>query len=244
MRNTANVVPAVFWKCAPLALAALVALSGCTRTYSVKVDAIHNPQVVGGHSFKIVGKQAGMDETDPAFRQASRLVKTALSGHGMYEAPEPDEAEVVVEIDYGIGPRRLKIEREPTSLEMRDPLARIGLADYQRNPMGRPRMTTMDGREIQEILPSESEERIVSEYDKHLSISAREAVPASEQGDKRARELWRVEVSIRDEDSELSELLPVLAGAASDYIGAKTDARETIRVAEKGDSVTFVQGGN
>jgi hypothetical protein len=235
--QAANALVRSIARCA--CLGGLFLSAGCARTYDVKVDAIHDPQVTGGNSYRIVAKEPSLQERDPNFDQAVALVKNVLSGKGMYEAPNPADAEVVVEIDYGVGPRRTKIETEP-GMEMIDPMARLGVMDPIR--ASDPRMPrTADGRPVT-IIDKEDTVRASSVYDKHLSIAARQVTAPSASGEQRLRELWRVEVAIEDEKDDLASVLPVMAGAAVDYIGVNTGSRQVVRVSESGEPVSFATG--
>ncbi|MGH8016808.1 MAG: hypothetical protein ACREIA_00715 [Opitutaceae bacterium] len=227
-----------------LAVAGAFFSAGCTRTYNVKVDAIHNPSVVGGHSYKIVPRQQGFEERDPDYAQAVALLKNALGGRGMYEAPNPDEAEVIVEVDYGVGPLRTEIQTERGMMPMSTASA---VVQQQMNPhrrygrMGPNSVILPDGR-IAEPIVEEDTVRAKQVYDKHLSISARE-VAVDENGVKSTgKELWRVEVEVEDKKDDMAEALPILVGAASDYIDANTGSQQVIRVSEDAESVVFVKG--
>jgi hypothetical protein len=215
--------------------------TGCTRTYSVKVDAIHNPSVVGGHSYKIVPRQQGFEERDPDYEQAVALLRTALGGRGMYEAPDPDEAEVIVEVDYGVGPLRTEIETQRGVGSTVDPLLGTHTRNRPYGHMNPGSVILPDGRVAEPIIEEDTVRR-KQVYDKHLSVSARE-VAVDENGVRRSgKELWRVEVEVEEARDDMAETLPILVGAAADYIDANTGSRQVITVSEDSESVVFVKG--
>ena len=93
-----------------LALGMLVA-AGCTsNTYNVKINAIANDEKKSGESYRIVTKNGGDPQTDLRTREAVEYVKAALSGRGLYEAPNPESADMVVEVDYDVEPPRVEFE--------------------------------------------------------------------------------------------------------------------------------------
>ena len=210
-----------------VATAALL-LAGCAQVYDVKVDAMQNREVQPGHSFRIVVKEQG-GASEKSQERAVALVRNALSGHGMYEAEKPEDAEVVVEVDYDVGPRRTVVQSEEPMLGLDTPAtARM------RGPYGTPMIT--------ERYPSAVITRQV--YEKKLTIVARESRRATDGTERAPRELWRVEVKVDDEKDRVDDVLPVLVGAAVDHIGTDSATQRTKRVSDKSEPVNFVKGGS
>ncbi len=224
------------WFLVPL----LLGLAGCAKVYTAKVSAIQDPKVLGGHAYEIVSKQPGMAESDPHYQQATILVRNALAGRGMYPAPEGVEPEVVVELDYEVGSRRIKVTADRTEDMVADPMRRLGIPPTGTRPF--PTARTDDGRVIHHVEEREQTLTATPQFDKRLSISARKVEPGEGDGEKRGAEMWRVEVTITDVDDDLARTLPVLAGAAVDYIGKDTGVTQQIRIAEDAEQVAFVKG--
>lgn len=220
---------------------AAVGIVGCAQVYDVRVDAIARPEAMGGRSFRIVAKQPALETSDPHYLQAAQLVRNALEGHGMYEAPRPEDADVVVEIDYGVGPQRTKIRSEGVPPPMTGTMAAQQAILGPPSPLTPGTVVLPDGR-LAQPLGSEETLEAYSVFDKHLSISARENTGEETATSRGGQELWRVDVSVEDEKTDLATVLPIMAGAAADYIGSNTDARESIRVSEEAKAVAFVKG--
>ena len=87
-----------------VALFATLVITGCSSTYSFKVDAINNsdPNVKELKSYKIVSSNVQINEEDLEFQEVSQYIKTALSGRGYYEAPAIDNADMVIDVSYGV----------------------------------------------------------------------------------------------------------------------------------------------
>lgn len=206
-------------------------LGGCAQVYDVKVDAMQNKEVQPGHSYRLVAKNGARAESDPNVERARAMVGKALSGHGMYEAEKPEDAEVVVEVDYDVGARRVVVQTVP-SLEERVPL--VG-----------PRGEIMPNRPI--LIGDGSTPEVVarSVYEKTLTIVAREGPAARQDGSERPpRELWRVEVRVDDEKDSVDKVLPVMVGAAVDHIGTDSATQQVKRVSEDAEPVNFVKAGS
>ena len=216
----------------------LLLLTGCSETFDVKVNAIHDPKATGGNSYRIEPLDPMLAEQDPNYGRAVRLVQAALSGKGMYEAPNPDDAEVVVGVDYGLGSPRTEYKTVDPMMQM-DPMMRMGLPVSQGGRMGT-YPTTMGGSTP--IVTESGTIEAKRVYDKYLTIVARRA-KADDPGQTRGREIWRVDVTVEDEKQDVGRVLPVLAGAAADHIDVDTHDEKMIRVNEKSDSVEFVKQG-
>ena len=89
-------------------------LGGCTTTYQVQVDAISQatPAAASAQSYEIQSNDPRVDPESLRHKEVASYVKTALSGKGMYEAPPGVKADVVVSVDYGMEPPRVKYETE------------------------------------------------------------------------------------------------------------------------------------
>lgn len=212
--------------------AALVAgLSGCAHSvHHVKVDAIQNPDVQAGYAYRIVDKTVARGGLDACHDEAISAVKAALEARGMYEAPDPARAEVEVLVDYGVGPRRLKIqnyERGMVPTLARAPLAILPL----RQPNGAISLAAVsaDQLDMDGTLHGVPVLRGSHVFEKFLLISARETEHATGPTRKPA-EAWQVQVTVEDATDTLDGYLLVLAGAAAEYLGASTDERQHVRL--------------
>jgi hypothetical protein len=212
--------------CSALCASLLFLGAGCANVYDVKVDALQNTDAVRGHAYRIVPGDPARAEADPAYEKAVGLVRNALSGHGMYEAPEPDEAEVEVTVDYGVGPARVVVQEE-------DPLF---------SEFGRPIVGRSHVRSIRSGILETGDPRVFVDevYEKRLTIVARET---SSDENQRPKELWRVEVRVEDKRDTVAEVLPVLVGAAVDHIDTDSQTQQRKRVSDKSEPVSFVKGG-
>ena len=84
----------------PLLFAAgMLLFSGCASTYEMKVDALSRPKIEPGGSYRIVNRNPNVDSDSLHYKEIEKAVKTALSGKGMYEAPDPAKADVVVNLE-------------------------------------------------------------------------------------------------------------------------------------------------
>src|SRR5690242_12951627 len=82
---------------------------GCATSYEMKVDAISQPQPKANTTYQIRTK-IPPDEADTLRAQEAEIfVKSALSNKGLYEAPDPNTADVVVEVAYGVEAPRVRM---------------------------------------------------------------------------------------------------------------------------------------
>jgi len=231
---------AVFLKRCMKAAGAAVLLAGaagCSSTYMVSIDAV-DAGGAGRPGYAFVIEPPRHVARADTFDYAAILVRTALSAKGLYEAPDAAQADFVVSIDYGVGPRRMVVERlagaayDPSVRGDAQQVPSAGRAGY--DGFGRARSGVARAA-------TGGEKLLVSHvWPKHLSIAARTR-PAD--GAAAAMELWRVTVSTDDGGASIEEVLPVLAGAAMDYLGTNSEVRLTRRLSARSEPVVFVSGG-
>jgi hypothetical protein len=204
--------------------------AGCTSVYKVNVDAVVRANAVSPRctSFRIEDKSAAAGDDTLRHREVASHVATALSAHGLFEAPDVQSADMVVEVSYGMGPPR--VERTV----------------YQELVNGRPRTVS-----VRHGPPPEGVTREMMGYtqmafttvrrEKHLSICARENPPPG--GDHPPADLWQVHVSIDDASDDLRGQLPVLASVAMDYIGHTTSRPEARTLRSDDEAIQFIRKG-
>lgn len=243
----------------PLVGAALAApfvfLAGCnSTTYTVQVDAIAKPTETGGaapapapQSYSIRSKNVKLDETSLRYKEVTDYVKTALSGKGMYEAPRPENADVVIDIDYGMDAPRVKFETMSTPIVMQTGGSYEMKREERliRKPDGTTEVIYVD---VQVYVPGRTEFIGVREevtpvivYEKYLKVSARENKEATE--GRAPAEVWSVNVSAEDKSQELRKYIPILASATADYIGTNTKESKPVTISENDEVVKFVKKG-
>jgi hypothetical protein len=222
----------------------LVFLFGaCATTYEVKVNAISHPEKAPGTSYRIVTKNGLDPASDLRTQEAVGYVKTALSGKGMYEAPDPNRADVVVEVDFDVEPPRVKYERSTEPVFARTSGSVRSIMVPVRDASGQVRYRTVSAIEPPQVELIAYEERIIpiTVYEKYLRVSARENIPYSET--RPPAQLWSVHVSREDSTSDIRADLPVLASTVVDYIGKTTESDQMVRVKRDSADVAFVKRG-
>lgn len=225
-------------------LAGALALSGCANSYEVKVDALAKPKAEESISYRIVNKNPAVSEDTLRYKEAVGFVRTALSGKGLYEAPDPDKADLVVAVDYGIGPPKA------SSVPVSDPVYMTvpGQTRYERVQVG----TDRNGNPVYQTVvvqePPTTElvgyrEYMVTviTYEKYLKLNATENKPGVE--GRPPSEVWTVDVSSEGESRDVRKSLPVLAAASIDWVGKDTKGQKTIRIKDSDKDVAFVRKG-
>lgn len=230
-----------FYRLAALALIASLG-AACSSTYEVRVHSTARAQATPQEleSYTIRSKNPELVPGSLRYKEAAQHIKTALSGQGMWEAPNAELADLVVEIDYGIEPARVKYDTvqvpifvpvtedegslERSASERRSPRPANGSVPRARRLVG-----------YQEIAVP------VVVREKHLAISGRENREPDE--GRPPTEIFRVSASIEDEGNDLRARLPVLASAVMDQLGRTTEGIATARVSERDEAVSFIKRG-
>lgn len=226
-----------------LAVCALLAAGCGSSTYKVKVDSISQPAAMEAQSYRLKSKDPRLGEESLRYREAAEYVRTALSGKGLYEAPDEEQADMIVELEYGLEVPHSQVKSVSVPV-----YAQVGgSVRYETVPVTDAQgVTTTRTVAVYEKPRSElvNYDQImlpVEIYEKFLRLTARENKPAVE-GQPPA-ELWSVEVSAQDDSKDLRKYLPVLASASIDYIGKDAPTGETVKVKEDSAGVEFVKRG-
>lgn len=233
-------------------LGAIVAgFTGCnsTQTYTVQVDAIAAPTEIGSpapaaQSYHIRSHNPRLDESSLRYREVADYVRTALSGKGMYEAPSPELADVVIDIDYGMDAPRVKFETISHPIvvtvpgEMRQQM--VAVRDREGKIIGH-RPVLIQSPPRSEFMGVQESVQPVIVYEKFLKLSARTNQETDE--GRPPPEVWSVNVSAEDKSQELRKYMPILASATADYIGTNTKESKPVKIHEGDEVVTFIKKG-
>lgn len=229
-----------------LGSALLLLAAGCStmKTYTMNVEARSIPErMEGRESYRLVTRNLERDETSLRYREAEEQIRTALSGIGLYEAPNPDDADMVIEIDYGVSPpKEILIEfEEPIFITV------PGRIEYVPRTVTRP-----DGSVVTILVPvptapeqvfagTQRRLRPSTVYDKYLTITG--IGIERRDGDERRESIWTVNVTNQNESDDLREHIPVMVAAALDYIGTNTEREQRVRIRANDRDVTFIREG-
>ena len=226
------------------AAAAALFLGGCASPYTFKVDAINNPDVEGYESFKMVSSNAEVDENDLQYKEVSDYVKTTLSAQGLYEAPDTDSADMIVDISYGVGEPQIDYKTYTTPVyAVRSGGPRhvaIPVVDKNGRVVGY-RNTTVYDPPHREVVDYEEKTVPITTYEKYLRLTARDNQNVDES--QAPAQVWSIYVKNKDESADLRKYLPLMAAAAVPYVGENTESQQEIKLKESDDEVAFVKSG-
>lgn len=219
-------------------------LAGCATTHQVKVDSLAKPNAENAISYEIKNKNPLVADDSLRYKEASNMVKTALSGKGMYEAPPNVKPDIVIDLDYGVGPPQVRKETvsEPVYItvpgQIRTERVQVG-TDSQ----GRPIYQTITVQDPPTTEFAGFREYMVTivVYEKYLKLSARENKEPVE--GRPPQEVWTVDVISEGESRDIRKHLPILAAASIDFIGKDSQGQKTIRIKDTSSDIAFVKKG-
>ncbi len=229
---------------ATTALLLVLLLSGCVSSSEVKIDSLSKPQAKNAISYEIKNRNPLVADDSLRYKEAAAMVKTALSGKGMYEAPPNTKPDVVVDLDYGVGPplTRRETVSEPVYVtipgQMRTERVQVGT-----DSLGRPVYQTVTVQEPPRSEFAGFREYVVTVvvYEKYLKLSAREN---KEQAEGRpSQEVWTVDVTSEGESRDIRKNMPILVAASIDYIGRDSEGQKTIRIKDNSSDIAFIRKG-
>jgi len=219
-------------------------LAGCTTTHVLKIDSLAKPKAADSISYEIKNKNPLVADDSLRYKEAESLVKTALSGRGMYEAPPNTKADMVVDLDFGVGPPQVRKETisEPVYVSVPGQI-RVERVQVGTDSQGRPVYQTVTVQEPPSTEFAGFREYVVTVtvYEKYLKLSARENKEASE--GRPVSEIWTVDVTSEGESRDIRKHLPVLVAASIDYVGKDSQGQKTIRIKDTSSDIAFVKRG-
>ena len=226
------------------AAAAVLLAAGCANSTTVKIDSLAKLKAEESISYKILNKNPAVDDDSLRYKEAAGYVRTALSGKGLYEAPDNQNADLVVSIDYGVGPpqSRREVVSEPVYVtlpgQMRMERVQVG-TDRNGNPVYQT-MTVQDPPRT-EFAGYREYFVTVTVYEKFLRLNATENKPAAE--GRPPSEIWTVDITSEGESRDIRRALPILAAASIDYVGKDSLGQKTIRIKDTDKDVAFIKKG-
>ena len=228
-----------------LALLAALILVGCQSTYSFKVDAINNPdpKVKELKSYKIVSSNTQINEEDLEFQEVSQYIKTALSGKGYYEAPAIENADMVIDVSYGVSEPQTDFKTKTSPIYGRSGggyrtiatpvIDKNGNVRYVNSTVFTPPRVEMIGVQEQ-IVP-------IITYEKYLRMTSRDNRDL--ENNESPTQVWSIYIKNKDESEDLRKYVPLMAAAAIPYVGENTENQQEIKIKEEDDIVNFVKKG-
>jgi hypothetical protein len=213
-----------------VAVALAFSCAGCATSYEVKVNSLRRPDFTQQEitSYTIRTRTQVGAEDRLRFQEAAQHIRTALSAKGLFEAPNADSADMVVELDYGLAPARKK----------REAYQELVLTESQAPPLRQGELAPIADRPMLEF---EDAERPVIVHEKQLSICGRQNRPPAD--GRPPQELFHVYVSIEDESRDIRGYLPVLASVAMDQIGRESGGETTTWLSANDEAIRFIKKG-
>lgn len=228
----------------PVLLAGGLFLAGCANSYEVKIDSLAKPKADPVVSYKIQNANPLVADDSLRYKEAAGFVRTALSGKGLYEAPEGTTPDLVVNLDYGLSPPEMRHETVSQPVYLTLP----GQTRYQTVQVGTDKMGNPIFGTVAVTDPPHTElagyrDEVVTTvvYEKYLHLSATENKPATE--GRPPSEVWTINASSEGESHDLRKNLPVLVAASIDYIGKDTHGEKVIHLKDGSPDVAFVKKG-
>ena len=218
--------------------------SGCANSYEVKIDSLAKPKAEEAISYKIHNTNPQVSEDSLRNKEAVGFVRTALSGKGMYETTDAERADLVLDVDYGVGPPQVRHETvsEPVYItlpgEVRTERVQVG-TDRNGNPIYQ--TVTYQDPPRTELAGYRDYVITTTVYEKFLRMSARENKPTTE--GRPQSEVWTVDVTSEGQSKDIRKTLPVLAAASIDYVGKDSHGQKVIHLKDSDKDVAFVKKG-
>lgn len=204
-------------------VAAAVCLAACTPVVRVRVSALNDggPRLIGAYAItpaSDVPRPGGL-----LFREVAAQVELAMEENGYTRVGDPGEADLVVEMGYGVSGPLVELDPAPTSTTA----VRVGVGrgvPYGRGLYGPYTRWTTGVWSAPAPRGYVARER----YTTRLELEARRA---DDPGDGPAGvPVWELTAAATTESDDLRAVMPSLVYAAGDFIGERTERAVTVKV--------------
>lgn len=219
-----------------LALMGVCFFAGCAQTHYFRVDALADAALVeNSGSFRLENGFPDAPGARLRYREAADYVARALTARGYTAASDEADADLIVTVAATVSDPLTETERsmEPVYYRTwgRSGIIRTPVVDSSGNV--RYVATRIYSPPETHFAGYTSRDRSVVVYQKRLELTAR--TPEGE-------EVWTVQVSTMDNDSDLRASIPYLAAAAAPYLGRGTDGVVAVRLREDDEMVQYLRG--
>ncbi len=201
---------------------------GCATTTSVKIDAAANPAAADGYGYAIASRDPGRTH-DARFAGVVEHVHVALASRGMFEAPDPARADVIIEVDYGEHPPQTRVTTVSQPVMVQPTMG--GGYPPGGYPGGYPgsNIDPVTGMPRSQVVMVQTQ-RVTYTTEKYIRIRATENPKLKRRGDPPPEQVWAVEATLEDESTNFEAALPAMIDAAIEYIGQNTGGQVTVKV--------------
>lgn len=219
------------WLCCAAVLPVLALLAGgCATTASVKIDAAANPAAADGFGYTISTRDPAR-LADPRHQAVIAHVHHALASRGMFEAPDPARADVVIDVEYGEHPPQSKVTTvtQPVFVGPGSTMGGYPGSSYPGSGGSGANIDPLTGQPYSSVayVPVQ---RITYTTEKYIRIRANENPKLKRRGDPPPQQVWAVEATLDDETTNFEAALPAMIDAAIEYIGRNTGGQVTVTV--------------
>lgn len=224
-----------------MALGGAVLLTACESS-NLSIPAVPSTPGPGSVPYHLLSVEPAEPTEAAQHRQIVGFVRAALAAGGMHEVPRAAAAEVVVSLDYQVGPPHQGpvSETEPmyevTPGKMVDQSVAVGINTagstiYEMRKVKEPDVVTYHGERPVAYL------RTV--YEKRLRLSARSLDDIA--ADRPSRELWSVELLAEGPSRSLRKMLPVLTGPGRPYLGREAEGPAILRINDDTGAIESIE---
>ena len=199
---------------------------------------MNNPEFQGLRTYMIRILNSGI-ENKSIRTKVEGYVRTGLSLKGFHEASKEEDADMIVEVDYGV--INSLAEAEIRSVEVTTEVGREPrFVQVYRGEEPPESVPIYDSPEIRTL---RTEERVVevTKYIKLLRMKARVNKP--EDPEYNVVHVWDVSVTTEDESDKIRRYLPFLTAACIHYLGKSTEKPEKIKLRSRDRFVSLIKAG-
>jgi len=209
----------------------LCLIAGCA-IFPVEVSSISSDFAAANKNYILLPTKEGVDENSLLFQEYATYIHRLLKEKGFNQA-KPEAADLVVFVIYGIGKPQTHYYSYSSPI--------YGTSSFSGTIIGPGGFSNFHGTS-RGVVGSQTHSGSYTLYSQYLILDAYDAEKLRESGGENIVQLWKTTVIGEGSSNDLRRVMPVLVGAAYEYIGTDTKKRIKFILTENDKRVRLVKG--
>lgn len=221
--------------------AALLFFTGCETVHTFSINSINHPAPIGDYkTFAIAAGPEIQDADSLQFLEASKFAKTALISEGYRESESPEDADLIIELGFGISDPQTTIKErtEPVYAYTGGGYRKRLVQVYDRNGNAHTKVVYSYYPSRHRMIGWNNRLTANTVYEKSITMRAYSADPESPDG--QSKEIWMVEVRNQNGSEDLRYYIPRMLAASLDYIDYDSEDLKKVRLSESDPRIQMI----
>ena len=211
-----------------LVLVTIIAVSACTPTLIVNVNAITEPDISGyGTRYYLTNRNADAANDDLYFQEFRRYFDHILQKQGFTRVDAREKADIEIQFHYGVSDGRTGIQSYSWPIYETFGGESVTVTEKITDSGGQTRTvqrTVYMPAYVRQV-GSSYETRSFTIYNRYVNLAA---LPVKTDSDKSVTPIWNINIYSVGESSDLRAIMPFLAAACMPFIARNSGQQQSV----------------